>query len=341
MRSLNGYAVWLALLVACRAPAQAPAAGNPALEAVLARWDRDEHADLRAVVVRRGGEIIAERYYNGERPESLHDVRSAGKSVTSLLVGIAIDRGALAGVEVRIPDVLPGATGLAAATLADLLTMRAGLAANDDDASSPGNEDKLDAAANPEQLALSIPRAEPPGTRYLYNSLTAYLVGLVVEHATRLRLDELAGPALFGPLGIVDWQWQRDASGHTKGQGNLSLTARDFSKLGELVLRGGTYQGRRVISESWIRDSLAPRVRISDSDPYADDYGYFWYARTHQVHGHDIAVSFASGNGGNKIYVVPALDVVIAITSSAYGRGYGQRRSQAVLLALLDALDRP
>ena len=325
------------------APSQQPAPAPAAIERALAAWDHDEHRDLRAVVVRRGGQIIAERYFDGERADELHDVRSAGKSITSLLVGIAIDRGAIAGTAVRLSALLPTAAGtaLGEASLDDLLTMRAGLAADDQDEASPGNEDRLDAAADPVAFALAVPARWRPGEHYLYNSVTAYLVGLVVERAAGQPLDEFAAQALFAPLGIARWRWQRDAAGHTKGQGNLSLTARDFAQLGELVLRGGSSGGRRVVSERWIRESLERRVRIEDADPYADAYGYFWYARTHRVGNRDIAVSFASGNGGNKIYVVPSYDLVVAITSSAYGRGYGQRRSQAILLAVLAALTPP
>ena len=332
----------IAGLIAChRAPPPTSGTSNdPALEAVLARWDRDEHPDLRAVIVRRGGAIIAERYFNGERADSLHDIRSAGKSITSLLVGIAIDRGAIAGVGVPLAAILPAAqtSAVAGASLEDLLTMRAGLDANDEDPGSPGNESRLDAAPDPVQFALSVPARSRPGERYVYNSLTAYVVGLAVEQATGEHLDELAGRALFGRLGITDWRWQRDTAGHTKGQGNLSLTARDVSKLGELVRQAGSYDGHRVIAEQWIRDSIAPRVRIDDVDPYADSYGYFWYTRTHRVRGRDVPVVFASGNGGNKIYVVPSYELVVAVTSSAYNRGYGQRRSQAILLAVLEAL---
>jgi CubicO group peptidase (beta-lactamase class C family) len=327
---------WLACDLAChRAPA--PAAPGT-LEAVLARWDHDEHPDLRAVVVLRHGAIVAERYYHGELPTQLHDIRSAGKSITSLLAGVAIDRGFIASTDVSMQALLPDASAIARASFEDLLTMRAGLAADDEDEASPGNEDKLDDAPDPVAFAVAVPAQTPPGERYLYSSLTAYLVGLTVERAAGQHLDELAAQALFAPLGITAWRWQRDRADHTKGQGNLSLTARDLAKLGELVRNGGTYQGRRVISERWIRDSLKMHVRISDVDPYADGYGYMWYARTHRVHGRDVAVSFASGNGGNKIYVVPSEHLVVAITSRAYGRGHGQRRSQDILLAVLAAL---
>jgi len=115
----------------------------------------------------------------------------------------------------------------------------------------------------------------------------------------------------------------------------------DFGKLGELVLHGGVYDGHRVISERWIHDCVSPHVQINDVDPYADGYGYLWYAKTQHLGARDIPVSFASGNGGNKIYVVPSYGLVVAITSSAYNRGYGQRRSQAILLAVLAALAPP
>jgi CubicO group peptidase (beta-lactamase class C family) len=225
-----------------------------------------------------GRAIVIERYYNGERPDGLHDVRSAGKSITSLLAGIAIDRGAIASPEVRVQTVLPAArtSAVADATLADLLTMRSGLDADDVEDSSPGNEDKLDTAPDPVAFAMAAPARSRPGERYVYNSLTAYLVGLTVEQAT--------------------------------GQH---------------------------------RDSLAPRVAIGDVDRYADHYGYFWYAKRYRIGGRDVAVSFASGNGGNKIYVVPAYDLVVAITSSAYNQGWGQRRSQDILQAVLAALPPP
>jgi len=339
-RSLLPRCAVVAALAGCHA-APPPVPGDAgALDRVLARWDHDEHPDLRAVIVRRRGAIVAERYYNGERPDGIHDIRSAGKSITSLLAGIAIDRGAIASADVRVPAVLPAArtSAVADATLADLLTMRSGLDANDVEDSSPGNEEKLDAAPDPVAFAMAVPARARPGERYVYNSLTAYLVGLTVEQATGQHLDELAAQALFAPLGITTWQWQRDAAGHTKGQGNLSLTARDFAKLGELVRGGGSYAGHRVVSERWIHDSLAPKVAIGDVDRYADGYGYLWYTKRYRISGRDVEVSFASGNGGNKIYVVPAYDLVIAITSSAYNQGWGQRRSQDILQAVLAAL---
>lgn len=304
---------------------------------VLERWDHDEHSDLKAVVVRRDGAVIAERYYNGDGVETLHDIRSAGKSITSLLIGIAIDQGRIHSTADPVSRYLSDARSkpVGAVSLENILTMRSGLDANDEDPASPGNENFLDESKDPVRFALDIPISTSPGTHYLYNSLTAYLAGLVVESAVGQREAEFARKVLFEPLGIRRWHWDHDISGHTKGQGNLFLTARDFSKIGQMVLDHGTFGDRRVVSERWINESLKPRVAINAVDPYADNYGYFWYSRTHEINGQSMPVFFASGNGGNKIYVVPSRRLVVAITSSAYGHGYGQRRSEAILKALL------
>lgn len=328
----------LMLVSAAPLPVKTPIPDRP-LDAVLARFDADEHPDLKGVVVLRDGKIVGERYYNGETPDTLHDIRSAGKSITALLVGIAIDRGRIASVEDSVARYWPEARdkAIGAVRLRDVLTMRSGLAAFDEDPASPGNEDKMDEAADPLAFVLSVPQADPPGTRYRYNSVTAYTAGVVVAKATGGTLAAFADANLFAPLGIAHWQWSADRAGYTKGQGNLMLTARSLAAIGEMVRDGGRYHGRRIVSAAWLRAALEPKVAIGESDPFADGYGYFWYAKRQQIGGVDIPVSFASGNGGNKIYVVPSRHLVVAITSSAYGHGYGQRRSEAILKAILSA----
>lgn len=312
---------------------------GPVLDVVLARWDQDEYPGLRGVVVLVDGQRVAERYFNGERPDALHDMRSAGKSVTSLLVGAARDRGLIGDLSAPVQRYWPESRGtpVGDVTLADVLTMRSGLAANDELPESPGNEDRLDAALDPVAFLLATPRAAAPGTAYQYNSLTAYLAGLIVEKATGRQGQDFAREALFTPLGIEQFNWASDIAGHIKGQGNLSLTVRDMGTIGQMVLDRGQRFGRQVLSPGWIDASISPRVEIGAVDPYADGYGYFWYARALPVGNNTVDVRFASGNGGNKIYVIPSRRMVVSVTSSAYGRVYGQRRSQAILTALLEA----
>ena len=324
------------LVLPCAALAQD--SSHRALEQVLQAQDRDSHADLRAVVVLRDGAIVAERYYNGETADTLHDIRSAGKSITALLVGAAVARGQLATTK-TVGDYWPEVAGSPAGkvVLDDLLTMRSGLAAFDEDEQSPGNEDKLDEAPDPAAFVRAVPAATKPGTLYRYNSLGSYIAGRVVENASGADLENYAAKALFAPLGIARWSWGRDIAGHPKGQGNLSLRARDTAKIGQMVLDDGVVDGKRVIDAGWLRAALAPRAAIGAVDRYADSYGYFWYAKTQDIGGQQIAVYFASGNGGNKIYVIPARRMVVSIASSAYGKGYGQRRSEDILKAILHA----
>ncbi|MEA1651006.1 serine hydrolase [Nitrospirillum sp. BR 11164] len=350
-RVLGGLA-GLALTGTVPAMARATESAAPApatLAALLDRWRDDPHPDLKGVVVLRHGQRVAETYYNSDDAATLHDIRSATKSLTSLLMGIAIDRGQVAGVDAPITRYLPAPlpagwpAGWESITIRDLLTMRAGLAADDTDPASPGNEDTLDEAAEKNgdwaTAALAVPVREPPGRTYQYCSLNAFLTGLIVERATGQGLDAFAQEALFAPLGIAAHSWRQLPGGHGTGQGNLSITARDAATIGQMVLNQGTYNGHRVISRRWLSDSLARIHPIAGSDPYADFYGYMWYAKDEPVSdGRTVPVHFASGNGGNKIYVVPSLDLVVAITSSAYGKGYGQRRSQDILLAILATL---
>ncbi|WNG33866.1 beta-lactamase family protein [Archangium violaceum] len=306
---------------------------------ILERWDQDEHPDLHGVVVRVKGAVVAERHYHGADPQALHDIRSAGKSITSLLVGAAVDRGLLGARDEPLERYWPLVRGsaLGRASLVDLLTMRSGLAANDQEPDSPGNEDRMDEAKDPVAFLLGIPAADRPGTRYVYNSLTSYAVGLLLEHATGKSLLAFAREALFEPLGIQRVDWASDVAGHTKGQGNLSLTTDELARIGQALLDGGKWRGKRILSSSWLETSMRPLVPIGSVDPYADAYGYFWYTKTHPLKRGAVTVRFASGNGGNKLYLIPSRHMVVAITSRAYGHGYGQRRSEAILKALLSA----
>lgn len=176
---------------------------------------------------------------------------------------------------------------------------------------------------------------EEPGTRYRYNSHAAYVASIVISKTTGVSLEDFARANLFEPLGIEHWDWQEDRAGYTKGQGNLFLTAPGFARIGEMVLNGGRYNGQQVVNRDWIEASLKPQVDVSDVEPNAVGYGYYWYLQPVSVDGHTVDVYFASGNGGNKIYVIPDLDMVVSVMSRAYGQGRGHRRSDAILEAVL------
>ncbi|NJK42918.1 MAG: serine hydrolase [Pleurocapsa sp. SU_196_0] len=274
-------------------------------------------------MVARHGRIEAERYFNGDRQRSLRDVRSVTKSITATLVGMAIRQGLLTGLDEPIAKLLP--PGMPAEQqrirVRDLLTMRSGLDSDDDDAASRGNEDRLDASPAWIPFAYAVPMKHVPGERYVYSSLNAFLAGAVVEHVSGLSLERFAEEHLFGPLGITDFSWRRGPQGEGVGQGNLSISARDLVKIGDLFLNEGRVGPRQILDRAWAVEALSPLVDIAGLDPYADGYGYMWYTKRYDFGGQSTVVHFASGNGGNKIYVVPGYDLVVAITSTAYGKG--------------------
>jgi CubicO group peptidase (beta-lactamase class C family) len=215
--------------------------------------------------------------------------------------------------------------------------MRSGLDADDSNPASPGNEDTLDQSPDWIRTVYAVPAKVPPGVKYNYCSLNAFLTGVIIENASHLSLDEFANANLFSPLSIQKYSWRHVPVNRATGQGNLSITTRDEAAIGQLMLNDGVVNGHRIVAHDWISQSLASQVAISDSDPYADFYGYMWYTKSEPVGDRKIEVHFASGNGGNKIYIVPSLNMVVAITSSAYGQRYGQRRSQDILLRILTA----
>lgn len=310
------------------------------VELLFGELERDPTADLRGVVVTRHGCIQAERYFNGDGPQSLRDIRSAAKSITALLVGITIKQRLLPGVDVPVAKFLPAAMPVEQQQIRirDLLTMRSGLDSDDDDAKSSGNEDKLDESSDWLRFAYAVPLKHVPGERYVYSSLNAFLAGAVVEHVSAMPLQSFAQQHLFGPLGIQDFAWRRGPKGEGVGQGNLSISARDMTKIGSLLLNKGRIGQHQILDQAWVAEALSPLVDITNYDPYADSYGYMWYSKRYQLGGRSVLVHFASGNGGNKIYLVPQYDLVIAVTSTAYGQGYGQRRSEQILLQLLDVI---
>jgi CubicO group peptidase (beta-lactamase class C family) len=312
---------------------------NAALESLYSEIAQDPHHDLKGIVIVRNDRLAAENYFNGDSVDALHDIRSATKSITSLLMGIAIQKGLVHGVNDSIALYLPGLPkdGKEKITIKDLLNMRSGLDVDDEDPSTPGNEDNLDNSSDWIRTVYSVPLKEVPGSKYNYCSVNAFLTGAIIENASHMPLDEFAKVTLFDPLGIQEYRWRHVPINRITGQGNLSITTRDLAAIGQLILNGGVANGRRLVGQEWIMKSLASQVAISDSDPYADFYGYMWYTKTEPLGGIAIEVHFASGNGGNKIYIVPSLHMIVAITSSAYNTNYGQRRSQDILLKILKA----
>ncbi len=264
--------------------------------------------NTQGVVVVRGGRIVDEWYAPGEGPESWSASWSMAKSVTSALIGIAIEQGRIASVDEPLSTWFPEWAGTAkgAITLQDALHMESGLDWNEDyNVSAIERSDIIRMGLSADQLdyARSRPIAAPPGTRFHYSSGDTMLLSGVLQAATGMPADEFARRYLFDPLGIRQVEWWRDAEGHTLTYCCLDMPSRDFARIGLLYLRGGNWNGTQVLAESWVRASFEP---TEDSD---GGYGNMWWTGTMpEVEGR---IYYAVGFDGQWTYVIPSLDLVV------------------------------
>jgi CubicO group peptidase (beta-lactamase class C family) len=305
------------------------AAPLAALGRVFTRWTE---ANVHAVLVARHGVLLAEHYFAGEdqrwgRPlgrvaydaATPHDVRSVSKSVVSLLVGIGLQRGWLPGLDASITTLFPGEAPAdkAAITVRHLLTMSAGLDWNEDlPYGNPANsERRMTEAADRVGYVLQQPLLHAPGSRYRYNGgLTTVLAAALCRGAGQ-SLDALARQALFEPLGITSAEWVRYADGAPVAASGLRLRARDLARIGQLVLQRGAWAGRQVVPEDWIAQSLAPQINGEG----LFFYGYQWWLGRSFARGREISWAAAFGWGGQRLFVVPSLDLVVVILAGLYG----------------------
>lgn len=322
---------------------EAEGLGPELVSEAIAYIEQDEHDDFRSLVVARNGALVAEHYFNGHGPDALQDMRSAGKSVTSALVGIAVAQGYISDVDALVLPIFPSYSPVAhdgiekqAITIRHLLTMTSGIDADADDPLSPGYETRMEESRDWVRFVLDLPMTRSPDTGWTYSSASSFLAGAAVEETSGQSLAMFAEKWLFGPLGIENYHWAQTPAGRTVGQGNLSLTARDMAKLGQLYLNGGRWEGRQIVPEAWVRSSIEAQYPVPWEN--YDGYGYSWYSHTLQINNREFRYFFASGNGGNKIYVFPDEQMVVVTQSAAYNTNYGQRRSLEVLKMILAAM---
>ncbi|HEY4354968.1 MAG TPA: serine hydrolase [Acidobacteriaceae bacterium] len=283
------------------------------------------YQDVHSVLLYQHGKLVLEEYFYGYDAQRQHQLRSATKSIVSALAGIAIDQGAIAGVQ---EPVLPHMSysgyqnpdpGKAAITLGDFLSMSSGLDCNDHSSTSPGRETVIDDKPDWVKATLNLPLINPPGSKAYYCSGGVAVVGRLVENSTHVNLPDFAQANLFRPLGIsrADWKWNYDLTNADKEYSQIHMRPRDMLKLGILYLNGGDWKGRQVISKAWVRTSLAEHSHVDNVS-----YGYFWWhpwlrvdAPAGEIHPYVFA---AQGNGGQKIYVVPQYDLVAVFTGGGY-----------------------
>jgi CubicO group peptidase (beta-lactamase class C family) len=265
---------------------------------------------LHSLLVSWRGELVLERYYNGVRASRLANIKSASKSIISALVGIAIDRRLIPGVDTPIATYFPALAkdrepSKQKITIEDLLTMRSGL-----ETTSNRNYGAWVQSRNWVQHALGKPLLSPPGTVMEYSTGNTHLLSAILSTGTKSSTWQFANDALAGPLGFTLARWPQDPQGIYFGGNDMLMTPRQMLAFGELYLRRGQRAGRQVVPTSWIDRSFIPRGRSYWSD---QEYGYGWWMR--DLGGH--RAYYAWGFGGQYIFVVPDLELVVVTTSSS------------------------
>jgi CubicO group peptidase (beta-lactamase class C family) len=290
-------------------------------------------ANIHSVLIVRGGKLVFEHYRpgadekwdkplsgTGQGPDIKHDVRSVSKSVTSLLFGIAVERKLISDIDSPVFAFFPEYA--AARTppkdrilLSHLITMSSGIAWDESiPYSSPRNSEVLmNMMPQPYRYVFDQPLAAEPGTGWNYSGGDVALLGAVIQKASGKRLEEFAREALFTPLGISDVEWSTMANGDAAAASGLRLKPRDMAKLGLLVLSGGKWHGKPIVSSEWLRESLKPRFPTETAH-----YGYLWWVASFAAGNETVASAEAFGLGGQRIIMLPTLDMVVVFTTGRY-----------------------
>jgi CubicO group peptidase (beta-lactamase class C family) len=317
---------------------------------------------VHSILVAHRGKLVLEEYFFGFDRDRMHDIRSAGKTFGSIMLGAPMNGSQLT-ADTPVYRLLAGMGPFAnpdprksQITLAHLMTHTTGLACDDNDSSSPGEEGRMQSqTAQPNwwKYTLDLPMAHDPGTRYAYCSANANLVGAALTTATGTWLPELFERTVAAPMQFGPHYWNLMPTGEGYLGGGAFLRPRDLLKVGQTYLDGGVWHGRRLIDAAWVKNSTAPHAEISpattglDANRFSESYiaghdGYGWHLNTMRAGDRTYREYEANGNGGQLLMVFPELDLAVVFTAGNYMQGgiWGHFRDQIVAAEIIPAIQR-
>jgi CubicO group peptidase (beta-lactamase class C family) len=285
-----------------------------------------------SLLVVRNGKIVSEEYYNGRDMYAMDPLYSLTKSITSALVGIAIDRGFIKDVNQKLaiyfPDLLQSDqdSSKKQITIKQLLTMQSGFD------SEKNIRKEIDFSPNYLQAILSSKLRFTPGTKFLYSTHGSHILSGIITRATKQSMYDFAMEVLLNPIGIEYVAWIHDQNDLTLGGAGLFMTPRDMARLGTLYIEKGRVGNRQIVSEKWVQESTTNQRGFTTSWKEMTDigYGYQWWTGKMS----EYEIYFASGLGGQCILNIPELNMVVVSTMDAYTQ-YGKKHMET-LINLLD-----
>lgn len=345
MKYYQTVAFCLALATFLQPSAQAdwPASENQTLTKSIEAGD---YGSVTSLLVMEHGKTRYEEYFRGTNKDTLHNTRSATKTITGLLVGAAIGDGLIVNTRESVtaffPDKMPFKNPdprKGNITIEDFLTMSSLLECNDFNSYSRGNEERMYIMEDWVKFTLDLPIKgfapweprpddSPYGRAFSYCTAGVHTLGQIVARASGKSLSAYAQERLLAPLGISRAKWPKTGLDRDGAGGGLELTTRSLAKLGSLFITNGTYKSEAILPSEWIKASLTSHVETGNGH----DYGYLIWKKTVEVNVQQITLNFMSGNGGNKVAFVPALGLVIVLTKTDFNRGSAHRQAEKLMV---------
>lgn len=293
-----------------------------------------KYGGVHSILIAKGNQLDYEHYFNGFNQDSLHDSRSSFKSVTSLLIGIAIDKGLIKNVNQKVSDFFPENTAFKNdvykknMTIKNLLEMKSGFDCEEFN-DTKDCEEEMSSSQNWVEYSLNIPMKTQPGKLWSYTSVDPVILSGVIKKAAGTSIMDFAKKYLFDPLGISKYRWTVDPSGNGMTGGSFYILPRDMVKIGQMVKNKGTWNNKQVVSKKWISESTLCDIAIPDFSfmkssrsksgiPQPAYYGYYWYRELLKTADFEQNLLFASGNGGQYIFIIKDLDLTVVFTQGNY-----------------------
>jgi CubicO group peptidase (beta-lactamase class C family) len=296
--------------------------------------------NIHCVLLVKNGKLILEEYFYGYDRDKKHQLRSATKSVTSILVGIAKDQKMIKSVDQKLYEFFPEyeeidwSTPKNKISLKHVLTMTAGLDWNEWTYPDSDTRSSIYGMARSDEwieFVLKREIVQSPGEIFNYSSGLSLVLGAILKNKTGLYANEYAGKYLFGPLGISEFSWQQGPNGMvytSGGDRGLWLRPRDMAKIGLLFINKGNWKGQQIVSTEWVNESTKPHISAFFG---GSEYGYQWWRGKKAFGNKTIGVFYAAGRGGQYIFICPSLHFVAVFTSKVYYNPFGPLRPQVMM----------